>query len=204
MAYDNSHVWVVYNVLTAPQMTQVSDNIGWMYANGMYLIETKTSAGASASFDFTGIPATYSSLRLVYQLRSLKNSALDDYIRIRINADAGNNYYGYTIIHGYDNIALDAEDIAQSSLNIESAPGALATAGLTAAGEITFPFYAETTFHKILRGIGYVGDTNASGHQYSRDFSARWGSTAAINEINLYLTTGNLTAGSKASLYGMH
>jgi len=31
MAYDNTHVWVVYNVLTAPQMTQISDNIDWLH-----------------------------------------------------------------------------------------------------------------------------------------------------------------------------
>jgi hypothetical protein len=31
MAYDNSHVWVVYNVLTAAQLTQISDNIDWLH-----------------------------------------------------------------------------------------------------------------------------------------------------------------------------
>ena len=43
MAYDNSHVWVVYNVLTAPQMQQQSDNIGYLYTEVTTNIPAKAS-----------------------------------------------------------------------------------------------------------------------------------------------------------------
>jgi hypothetical protein len=55
MAYDNTHVWAAYNVLTAAQLQQISDNMDYVYT----YLPSGSNAGFRTAGAFIPDPWTY-------------------------------------------------------------------------------------------------------------------------------------------------
>lgn len=205
MAYDNSHVWVVYNVLTAAQMQQISDNMTVVY-NGMgqWLIEDKLLSGAAASFDFTGIPATYKHLQLVLYIRSNKAAQNYDGALLTFNNDSAANYdFTYSGFH-HNLVYLTGEGIGATNIPVAfGLPAATSTANYFADVIIDIPNYAQTVGYKIVSSINdYINDIGSThfGRYMTLGF---WRSTAAINRITIPTQyAAQWIIGSRATLYG--
>lgn len=170
--------------------------------NGDRLITSTTLSVATASFQFTSIPQTYTHLRLVWVLRSDVGSALDT-AELTFNGDTGANYQ-----HQHVNASagtLTGTRITAAKFIRLDISGNTATAGLAGAGTALIPLYTSTVFQKhALIQLSYAdNNTNVN----SRSVHGIWhnASIAAITSIKIDIGTGtNFVASSYVGLYGVH
>jgi hypothetical protein len=161
-------------------------------------------ASNQASFDFTSIPQTFRSLRIVMQARS-SLAATTDTGAMRINGLATSLYF--------DQTAYSAGATAQGSETLGgSASIAFALTGNTAPGSyagtvvIDIPNYAAPAGGLIkswvcLSGLWYGTTT---GLQQVRMTVGGYSGTPAITQVTLFpLGGGQLMPGSYAALYGL-
>lgn len=182
--------WVAGDVVTAAE-----------YAKGTGAIFNSTLGADAASFDITGIVATYAHLRIVAQLRGTEATASSN-AAIRFNNDSS-AIYDWERLFGNGAAAGAGEGLAATGGQIGFIPGSTVGAGIAATLEIVIPNYAGTTFNK-----GYTSTCNhkvgvASGNVYTGVWGGQWRSTAAINRITLVPQANNFLAGSRVTVYAM-
>jgi hypothetical protein len=155
-------------------------------------IATTTLGSASATINFTSIPATYTDLRVVLTCTSTASGA----IRYRFNSDTATNY-SFLLMYG-DGASAQA---AQSSTVTD-----IYLAGYTFSPSATVPSlytidifnYASSSFKPILHTA--QADYNGSGN--AERSSAIYRSTSAITAVNLFAGT-SFAIGTTATLYGI-
>lgn len=150
----------------------------------------------------SGIPATYTNLRLEFTLR-LTGAATDQTLGLRVNADAGANYDTERMTGtGASAGAVETFGGAQIVL-AQNAVANSAGAGLATSGVIEIPNYANTTWNKnILARLFSKFGTGAS-NMKTDVVGASWRSSAAINSLTITNVSGsNIQAGSIFTLYG--
>ena len=159
-----------------------------------YLIQTITVGTATASIDFTSIPATYTDLCLKVSARSSVSSTMA-YFDLKFN----------TSIVGWSGRFLYGTGSAAGSASQAyfggAMPGANATASTFGNAEIYIPNYASSNYKSV--SIDAVAENNAT--LAEEDFNAQlWSNTAAINAITLFPeNSANFVTYSSASLYGI-
>lgn len=163
-------------------------------ANTYEAIATNTLGSATSSVTFSSIPSTYTDLVLVATINGA--STAGGTLHCQVNSDTGNNY-SFTFVGG--------DGTAASSGRLTSTNRMLLTdyvVGLSATNPTIsiaqFQNYSNTTTDKtmIARGSGASTEVDAS--------VSLWRSTAAINAINIYISSGRtISAGSTFSLYGI-
>lgn len=157
------------------------------------VIASQTLGSASATITFSGIPATYTDLRLV--VIGADNDSAGYNIRFQFNNDTGNNY-SFTDLRG--------DGSSASSLRVTN--DNYIFAGSMPANN-TIPFlatldvfsYAGSTFKTAL----VTSSTDANGSGSTRRLVSLWRSTSAITSIKLISNGGTYTAGTTATLYGI-
>jgi hypothetical protein len=150
-------------------------------------LATVTLGSATSSVTFSSIPATYRDLILVVE-GSLSATAG---FRLRVNSDSGSNY-SIVDIKGAGSATSEAfTDPQFLPATTTSSPGAR----FTFQGQ--FMDYSATDKHKtvLFRAALNASTTEAS--------AQRWANTAAINQMNLFLNTGNYESGTTLNLYGV-
>lgn len=161
------------------------------------LIEDKyLSSGSAASFNFTSIAGTYKHLKLVMSVQAGDGSRP---FKISFNGDTGNNYVGTSAWLGS----------SSGSTNQVSAGGPFSLwsigakeAATMCSGEVIICNYASTMAQKSYHGQGLQPyDIGASMYVYF--FGGMWLSTAAINQITLTPSGGDLIQYSRCTLYGI-
>ena len=159
---------------------------------------TVVGAGGSSTITFSSIPQNYEHL----QLRLLSRSSGVDYgIIVKLNSDAGSNYYrhylyadGSTIASGGDASAFSGALFLYSALSS-------GTANVYSANIVDVLDYANTNKYKTMRNLN-GSDFNGSG--FVSLSSALWNSTAAVNSITLTIYGGhNFVQYTHAALYGI-
>lgn len=158
-------------------------------------------SGAGASFDFTGIAATYTSLTCILYCRG-DVAATTTPVLLRFNNDSGTNY-DWELLNAAAAAASAGEGIGATSVQIADAVGSTGPANAFTSSIITVPQYAGTTGQKCAYSYGGDKTTVLSGGTFVRVYSGFWRSTLAISRITLLPTTGNFVAGSRATLYGL-
>lgn len=154
---------------------------------------------AAASIDVTSIPAIYSHLSLVVTTRSATASV--DSVMLRMNGDATGIYY-YQSMYAKGSSYLASEGLAQTSMQVGSAPGTSApSAAYFSSCEIWLPYYAGAT-HKTVVSAWAYRPSAATLNTYVGQSTGTWASTAAINRLTLSLAASNLATNSVLSLYG--
>lgn len=152
-------------------------------------IATFTASGSSGTITFSSIPSTYTDLVLVSQYQVSAN----DYTDITLNSDTGSNYSGTyltnsgnTPISGrFSNLTKFGEMYGYTSANNGMAVW-------------NFMNYSNTTPYKTILLRDWYGAPDLT------DFrSLIWRSSAAISTINLARRSGNWSAGSTFTLYGI-
>jgi hypothetical protein len=168
-------------------------------ADARYSKLIETISGASTTYDFDNIPATFSCLRLVICGRS--NVAATNFaVTMTLNGDSGNNY-DRQFCYSSSTTLTGAGASAQASMQIGSLTAATASADMAGSITVDFPAYANTTFNKTAQFNWTDFRTLGTTSSYEIGWGAgAWRSTAAINRI--VVSTG-FVAGSSASLYGL-
>ncbi len=155
-------------------------------------IATTTLGSASATIDFTSIPATYTDLKLVL----VGKTSTDAVVRLRFNSDSASNYSN-TFLYGDGAGAASSRSTSQTFANLSfgadfrsAQPGFISTDIFS---------YAGSTFKTLLSNecldLNGGGTVNPSVSLYR--------STSAITSVNLLLSTGTFATGFTATLYGI-
>lgn len=149
-----------------------------------------TLQSASPSVTFSGIPSTYRDLVVVVSAACDTGTVSG---AVRINGDTGSNY---------PMVGMRGNGSGTASYTTSTVNGWFDYAGDTLVNTfsfctLTFLDYAQTDKHKtFLARQSNAGDTVEA-------MSQRWASTSAITSLTFYWTSGNITAGSTFSLYGV-
>lgn len=157
---------------------------------GVSQIEDKAStlnAGAVASIDFTGIPATYKTLELELLLRTDRAANTSDKFNLKINNDGtAANYQGMlTSIYHSGQQASEEFLGTNSPMPIGYATAVTAPASTFAHYIVTFPQYANTNIRKDFQVRGGGRFNTTTGNLQMFDGIGHWISTAAINRLTL-------------------
>ena len=173
-------------------------------STGLVKLAENILGSPAGSVTFSSIPSTYRSLRLDTVNRG--DTAADVIgVRIRFNGD-NTTIYDSEQMTGVGNVSQSFESLSQGGADVGETPAANANAGQGAYAVITIPFYSGTTFWKGLISnhlLQYQTTGTAQSSRFlTKQWSARWRSTAAINSIVIFPTAGSFIAGSSFVLYG--
>ncbi len=163
---------------------------------GMTLI-SRVSPTATNTVTFSSIPTTYQDLKLIIHSRSTA-AAATDVLNIRINSDSTVGNYEYQRLTGSAGVPSAANGVGLNAWQI-STPAASTTAGIPAFWNLNIPTYNSTVFEKLSQAV----DCEVLPSAVITERIWRWKSTAAINRIDVFYTTGNFFTGSVVSLYGI-
>jgi hypothetical protein len=156
-------------------------------------IATTTLGSATSTITFSSIPATYTDLRLV--ITSTVSDAAG-YIGLRFNSDSGTNY-SYTQLKGDGSSAATNSTTFSDTLYLGSSGSPSTTIPYLQTVDVFS--YSGSTYKTAL--VTTSQDRNGSGEVIRQ--SGLWRSTSAINAILIRVYTGNLNAGTTATLYGI-
>jgi hypothetical protein len=166
----------------------------------MLKIAQTVLGSATASITFSSIPGTYESLMLVVHGRG-DNASQQVELWLRCNGDTAGNYL--TEESAAQGAAHVASELASSKVRLGYLPAATSTASLFGANRLMIPGYSRTVGYKAMLAEGadaHVFTTNG----YIRTSSSGWWlNTAAITQLQILLSAGNLIAGTVATLYGL-
>lgn len=158
-------------------------------------LATTTLTSTAASINFTNIDATYTDLVVKFTGRS---NADDGSITTRLNnSSSGYNNLRYFINGG--SVATVASNITDG-WSVTGVGSSTFQSNYFGAFEIYITNYA-TTLNKsaLLAGTS----PNSTTPQYTMMTAALWANSATINRIEIGFITGNLIAGTTATLYGI-
>lgn len=169
-------------------------------AHDMVLISTQTRATAG-TLTFSSIPATYKHLRLIGHVRGTHAAATDN-LAIRFNNSSA-AVYDDCFLAGDSSGAVSAGgNIGATQARSVHINTAISPASDFTTVDITVANYASTSVNKAFSAG--TGGANNSTLTLMVILWGQWGSTAAINRIDLFGNlTANLAIGSTVSLYGI-
>lgn len=161
------------------------------------LIEDDLLGADAANFDFTSIPGTYKALMVMGQLRGAAAAAIVT-ARLRLNNDSGSNYDWAEVYNGGSGAALGATEIQL----IGNVAAASAATGYSASFKLLIPNYAGTAFFKqfSVENASQVAAVTV----YVTSLAGGWRSTSAVSRITVFLSSGDILTGSRATLYGLN
>jgi len=149
-------------------------------------IATTTLGSAASDITFSSISGTYTDLILVFN--GTASGAAN--LKVQVNSDTGTNY-SYTAIYGTGSAAGSNRES-----NINSARAGYITTAQTGT-ILHFQNYSNTTSYKtiLMKDFPSGGDVEAA--------VSLWRSTSAISSIKFFPSSGTLSTGSMATLYGI-
>lgn len=154
-------------------------------------IATTTLGSAQPSITFSSIPSTYTDLVLIINT-GFSNSGQD--LLGRVNGDTGNNY-STTILRG--NGSNPSSLRSSNSTNMYFDWTSITQNAINAIYIINYMDYSNTTTYKTV--INTMNDAN-----WATEANVNlWRSTAAINSILVFPSSGNFITGTTATLYGI-
>lgn len=162
-----------------------------MATNTYVALDTQTLGTAASSVTFSSIPQGYTDLIVVC---SVKGTASSAYLDNRFNGDTGANY-SQTTLYGNG-----------------SSPGSSGNSGQPIGYLAQNPNIDNTNYSLYIVNYNNYSNTTTYKNWLVRCGSASfeteagvglWRSTAAINQLDYFLNTGNFAAGSTFTLYGV-
>jgi hypothetical protein len=167
--------------------------------NTFTLIASSTvGAGGAANIDFSSIPSTYTDLCLVTSLRSSGTGGGDAFfVYASFNGLTTNRTYRR--LEGYNN-GTSSDSGTNTAIGI--AGGTLVTSNTFNSVSLYVPNYSSTTTNKSF-SADWASENNSSSSYDLGFIAGLWSSTAAINQITVTTSSGNLVQYSSASLYGI-
>jgi hypothetical protein len=157
-------------------------------------IQSTTLSTATASINFTSIPATYTDLRVVMCGFGDGTGASP---WLRYNSVSTGSLYSQNLFYGQGSSAVVARSTSQNQI-LTDAYGSLQA---SYPALITIDIFSYANDKNKSCSMTTNLDRNGSGWvEYQVGL---WRSTAAITEVNLMQASGNYPAGFTATLYGI-
>ena len=172
-------------------------------ANTYTLISSVTvGSGGAASMTFSSISANYTDLKLIISGRSDVAAVSRSQIYLQFNTDTGSNY-SYRRILGYDSNSTLSDTFTgtPSAAAFIAIPAAAATATTFGNTEIYIPNYLSS--NQKSYSVDIASENNSATAWLLGLSAALWANTAAINQIIITTSSGNLVQYSTAYLYGI-
>ena len=166
-------------------------------ANTYTLISSQVLAATATTITFSSIPSIYTDLVLRISARS-DGAAQVVSTRLRYNG-VTTTTYSRTLLQGSGSAATSSRT-SSSSQHVFIIDGATSTANTFASTEIYIPSYTASQ-NKAIFGFS-VSETNATAAEMTTD-AYLWSNTAAINAIEISLSSTNFLIGSSFYLYGI-
>jgi hypothetical protein len=169
-------------------------------------IATTTLSTATASIDFTSIPATYTHLQ-IRGIVKLSRTTGNENLVAEFNADTGTNYSWHQLI-GNGAAASANAGATQSYMYLSETIGSWTNAAnMFSANVIDILDYANTNKYKTIRtleGGDQNGNAAPNGDTGKIVFSSgSWRNTNAVTSIKIYPTSGTISQYSQFALYGI-
>lgn len=162
-------------------------------SGGLTLIQSQTLSTSAASVTFSGIPQTFSHLKLIINSVTSVTSAAAP-IELTINGDSGAHYFYNVITNSF---GTNPTAVSTSSAAFAVMGDAGDNNASAAGNEITIMGYSGSTFGKAMTGV--CSSTTLGVYTTA----GLWTQTAPVTSVTLTLGSGTFTAGSTFSLYGM-
>jgi hypothetical protein len=166
-------------------------------ANTYTLISSQVLAATATTITFSSIPSIYTDLVLRISARS-DGAAQVVSTRLRYNGITTTTY-SRTLLQGSGSAATSSRT-SSSSQHVFIIDGATSTANTFASTEIYIPSYTASQ-NKAISGFS-VSETNATAAEMTTD-AYLWSNTAAINAIEISLSSTNFLIDSSFYLYGI-
>jgi hypothetical protein len=179
-------VLAVNSGATAPEWVTSS-------SGGMTLIST-TSASNSAAINLTSIPQTYNELYIYVRNCLPANDGGE--LRFRFNNDTGGSRHQHIY---WGNETSTAQTFTGTSFQLAEANDNSVGSGFS---WIRVPDYKNATTWKTTTSVGVTVDPSTTTSFRSRFNVGIYNQTAAITEINFFMSSGNITSGDFL-LYGV-
>jgi hypothetical protein len=160
-------------------------------------IATTTLGSNTPSLDFTSIPATYTDLVLVIRYAGSSN---DQNSLLRFNNDTASNY-SRTALLGNGSSASSVRSSSATFIQMVTNYGAGTSLASGNYQIIQIQNYSNTTTHKTALVRTYAQNDSGAGEVGTT--VGLWRSTSAINQVTYSQGSGNIIAGSTATLYGI-
>lgn len=168
---------------------------------GLVQIQQITTTSSATAVDFTGIPATYTNLRVIWLARS-QQAASTSGLNVKVNADATSGDYTatqFTIINGSGASSNGTVAGSSSGSFVTNVSGTSSTPTATpSTGSVIINSYKGTSFNK--RFIASTGLWQTA--EVMIQTTGTWLSTAAITEVTFNLGGQAFVDGSVFTLYG--
>lgn len=178
--------------------------IGGISGTGLVLLFSSTLAAPAATIDTGagGIAAGHGDLMLFALFRSTLAANNSDNVQMRVNADAGNNYW-WSWVRNLTGAVSAPAGVPDSSAVIAQAAATSLAAAEAGYSSLRIPLYDKTTFNKGGDSAGGWYGVSA-GNQYTNWWAGwRWLNTAAITRLAFTLASGsNFATGSAVEIYG--
>lgn len=145
------------------------------------------------------VPTGWNRLKAYYS-GTCSGAVASSTAKVQFNGDTGNNY---TWIYTQSNNGTTSttQNATQSAIQIGTITGATSTANYSGSGTLIIDNVAGSTFYPIVVSTSTTFVTTAN--MFNGVYSGQWTSLTAISSINFVLGSGNWTAGSAFSLYGL-
>jgi hypothetical protein len=154
-------------------------------------LATITLGSAASTITFGSIPGTYRDLVLFFITPVTASAEM----LVRFNGDTASNY-SYVQMVGFSGGATSATNTTTGArVGFSSASNA------TDNAFVSIMDYTATDKHKTLLIRGNSNQPTLA--ESTRAITARWANTSAITTLSVLITSGNFSAGSTFSLYGI-
>lgn len=171
-------------------------------ANTFVKIATITASSPVNVVSFTGIPQTYTDLKLCVSARATTNSA-NQGVYLQFSAD-GNTVYSQTVLRSDGSSVSSFRVSASNAITTNEIPNTLNTTATFSNTEFYIPGYAGSTNKQIIvDGVKESNATTTAIQLYQK--AALWRNTAAITSISIGtdIAAPNYDGSSTFTLYGI-
>lgn len=159
-------------------------------------IATTTLGSAAAQINFTGIPNTYTDLRVC--VVAFTASGYNTAVWYRFNSDSGSNYSS-TILSANGSSATSQRYTNDTKIIHWDVYAASGSTSIPIFSTIDVFSYAGSTNKSCL--VSNYGDRNGAGAV--DEIVGLWRNTGAITSLQVVASSSNFAAGSTATLYGI-
>lgn len=159
------------------------------------------ASGNQLSLNFDSIPSTFTHLQIRGNLKSQRSSDYQSTVRMRFNADGGNNYI-YTRWQGKNGTANGFIAAGDSYLYMYNMCNTDTGSTVMAPFVLDIYNYSSTSIYKTIQANSGVVYANTDSTACKT--TGAWGSTSAINAISFSTDDGSqFSRYSRLGLYGI-
>lgn len=174
------------------------------------LIATTTvGSGGAASIEFSGIPQTFTDLKVVMTVRSSNTSAnVGNYDPLGLQFNSSSSGYTAREVYGSGSAAVSASLTTMTSFTSATVArltdgginNSNSTASVFSSVDLYIPNYTSANYKSF--SMDFVEEQNQTAN-FGGLVAGLWSNTAAITSVSLFLKDGNFVQYSSISLYGI-